>query len=39
MNTDDVKEYVIHKGFFDTGAQLVCSEIGDGKIPRYKTGG
>lgn len=32
MNTDDVKEYVIHKGFFDTGAQLVCSEIGDGNI-------
>lgn len=32
MNTDDVKEYVIHKGFFDTDAQLVCSEIGDGNI-------
>ena len=32
MNTDDVKEYVIHKGFFDTGAQLVCNEIGDGNI-------
>lgn len=32
MNTDDVKEYVIHKGFFEPGAQLVCSEIGDGNI-------
>ncbi|WP_428770809.1 S-methyl-5-thioribose kinase [Treponema sp. HNW] len=32
MTPDDVKIYVMHRGFFDSNAHLVCSEIGDGNI-------